>query len=66
MFLNPDNRKIFINNKFLDLIIGPKDNITDYYFWGIGPDHPILVKNKKNELLALLMPVKVTEDDNYK
>lgn len=52
-----DEQEIFINADLLNLIDGPKKNISEYQFFGTKPDCIVLVKNKENELVALLMPV---------
>lgn len=52
-----DEQEIFIDVDLLNLVVDPKEEISDYQFLGTKRDHPVLVKNKENELVALLMPV---------
>jgi hypothetical protein len=61
MLKTEDNQEIFINTNLLNLIIGPRESVSEYQFFGTKPNEVVLVKNKQDELIALLMPVKNTE-----
>jgi hypothetical protein len=60
LFKNND-QKIFINEKYLDLIVGPEEQIEDYEFYGTGPMNAVLVVYG-GDLVAILMPCKVETD----
>jgi hypothetical protein len=58
VFENGKGEKIYINKVYLDLLIGKFEVIEEYRFFGRGPLDVVSVKDLKDQLVALIMPIK--------
>lgn len=57
MFETADNQKIFINVNLLNLVSSYEEELLNYQYLTPEPEKPVLVKNKQDELIAILMPI---------
>lgn len=59
IFENGKGKKIYINKNYLDLLTGKDEIIEEYRFFGQGPLDTVLVKDLNDQLVALIMPIKI-------
>jgi hypothetical protein len=56
-FVTPDNKDVFINVLFLDLL----GDESEYQFFTADVQKTVLVKNNEDKLIALIMPIRETK-----
>jgi hypothetical protein len=59
IFENEKGEKIYIDKNYLDLLTGKYEAVEQYHYFGQGPFDTVLVRDSNDQLVALIMPVKV-------